>query len=175
MGRVHDFIAIAQNGPNRADGYLTARVLGRQPQKPTVQAQGLAASHKLFPQLLRQIHAQWAPTKAHLETIVIHPGERTGWGCLFKTLERLFVTEVIGFAQVFKSAFCTFEAFRALHSADDFLDFLSVLLFHLHSVYDPQTWEGVLVFYKVAVSDPARFVLGVSFEPVSDSGRLKNR
>lgn len=72
----------------------------------------------------------------HLKTRVIHSSKWTGRGCLFETLEKLLIAEVLGFAQILKSPFCTFEALRALHSVDDLLDSRSVFFFHLFSLMD---------------------------------------
>jgi hypothetical protein len=70
----------------------------------------------------------------HLKTIVIDSSKWTRRSCLFETLEKLLMAEDLGFAQILKSPFCTFEALLALHCADDFPDFRSVFFFHHFSL-----------------------------------------
>lgn len=67
----------------------------------------------------------------HLKTIVIHSGKWTRRRCFFEALEKSLTAEAPGFTQILESPFCTFEALRALHSANDFLDFRSVFIFHI--------------------------------------------
>jgi len=67
----------------------------------------------------------------HLKTIVIYSSKWARRRCLFETLEELITAEVLGFAQILKSTFCTFETLRALHSVEDLLDSRSIFFFHL--------------------------------------------
>jgi hypothetical protein len=46
-------------------------------------------------------------------------------------VQALLIAEVFGSAQVLEPILCASEVLRALHSVDDFLDFLSVFFFHL--------------------------------------------
>lgn len=63
--------------------------------------------------------------------MIIHTSKWTGRGCLFETLEKLLTAEALDFAQILKSPLYTFEALRALHSADYLLNSRSVFFFHL--------------------------------------------
>lgn len=63
--------------------------------------------------------------------MVIQYGKWTGKGCFLETVECVLVAEVFGFAQILKSALCTFEVLRALNAVYDLLNFLSVFIFHL--------------------------------------------
>ncbi len=92
--------------------------------------------YKLLLKILCQIHTQRAPTEMHLKTIGIHSSKWTRRRCLFETLEKLLTAEFLGFAQILKSPFCTFEVLRALHSVDDLLDSRTVFFFHLFSLMD---------------------------------------
>ena len=88
--------------------------------------------HKLLPEILCQIHPQWASAETHLKTIVIHAGKWTGRGCLFQTLERLIITKIPGSTQILESVFCTFKVLWTLHSTNDLLDSLTVFVRNLH-------------------------------------------
>jgi hypothetical protein len=50
-------------------------------------------------------------------------------------MKALLIAEVFGSAQIFKTTLGTFEVLRALHTVDDFPDFLSVFFFHLFCGY----------------------------------------